>query len=173
MIGFIDTSYTQPETTGNYSAVAISTLYSSLLHPLVSSVFTSPGNGFVIVSLSLQITYEAFFAQPYSFLDITLPTANSGTRLNSNSSCVRSSLYSLRVDSQKTPFPLLLRSNEQGADKQRMPHATPLLLLHDVTAYVTCSSAACVRAITWQRLFLYLHRSCFKQIHHNMNCINN
>jgi hypothetical protein len=39
MTGFIDTLYTQLGTTGNYSAIAISTLYSSLSHPLVSSVF--------------------------------------------------------------------------------------------------------------------------------------
>jgi hypothetical protein len=31
-IGFIDTLYAQLKTTGNYSAIAISTLYSSLLH---------------------------------------------------------------------------------------------------------------------------------------------
>jgi hypothetical protein len=36
-------------------------------------------------------------------------TVISGTRLNSNSSCVRSSLYSLGADPQKTPLSLLLR----------------------------------------------------------------
>jgi hypothetical protein len=36
-------------------------------------------------------------------------SANSGTQLNSNSSCVRSSLYSLGSLPQKTPLPLLLR----------------------------------------------------------------
>jgi hypothetical protein len=41
IIGFIDTLYAQFVTTINYSAIAISTLYSSLLHKLVSSVFTS------------------------------------------------------------------------------------------------------------------------------------
>jgi hypothetical protein len=39
--GFIDTLYTQLGTRGNYSAIAISTLYSSLLHTLVSSVYYS------------------------------------------------------------------------------------------------------------------------------------
>jgi hypothetical protein len=40
MIGFIDTLYTQLGTTGSYSAIAISTLYSSPLHRLlVSSVY--------------------------------------------------------------------------------------------------------------------------------------
>jgi hypothetical protein len=41
MIGFIDTLYIPLGTTSNYSAIAIFTLYSSLLHTLVSSVFTS------------------------------------------------------------------------------------------------------------------------------------
>jgi hypothetical protein len=38
MIGFIDTLYTPLEATGNYSAIAIPTIYRSLLHTLVSSV---------------------------------------------------------------------------------------------------------------------------------------
>lgn len=37
-------------------------------------------------------------------------------------------------------------SNERDANPQRMPLATPLLLLRDVTAYVTSSSAARARA---------------------------
>jgi hypothetical protein len=41
IMGFIATLYTQFVTTVNYSAIAISTLYISLLHTLVSSVFTS------------------------------------------------------------------------------------------------------------------------------------
>jgi hypothetical protein len=41
MIGFIDTLYTSLGTTIDYKAIAILTLYSSLLHTLVSSVFTS------------------------------------------------------------------------------------------------------------------------------------
>jgi hypothetical protein len=40
-INFIDTLYIAHCTTGNYSAIAITTLYSLLLHPLVSSVFTT------------------------------------------------------------------------------------------------------------------------------------
>jgi hypothetical protein len=48
-IGFIDTLYTQLVTTINYSAIALSTLYSSLLHALVSPVFIS--NGSITVSL--------------------------------------------------------------------------------------------------------------------------
>jgi hypothetical protein len=41
MIEFFDTVYTELRTTGNYSAIVIYTIYSSLSHPLVSSVFTS------------------------------------------------------------------------------------------------------------------------------------
>jgi hypothetical protein len=45
-------------------------------------------------------------------------------------------------------FTAQLHSNERGAEPQRTPLTTPLLLLRDVTAYVTRSSATCVRAIT-------------------------
>jgi hypothetical protein len=41
MIGFTDTLYTQHVTSINYSAITISTLYSSMLHIIRSSVFTS------------------------------------------------------------------------------------------------------------------------------------
>jgi hypothetical protein len=34
-----------------------------------------------------------------------------------------------------------LRSNERGADPQRTPLTTPLLLLRDVTAYIVCSKS--------------------------------
>jgi hypothetical protein len=44
-------------------------------------------------------------------------------------------------------FTAQLRNNERDADPQRTPLGTPLLLLRDVTAYVTRSSAASVRAI--------------------------
>jgi hypothetical protein len=45
-------------------------------------------------------------------------------------------------------FTAQLFSNEHSADLLRTSLATPLLLLRDVTAYVTRSSAVCVRAIT-------------------------
>jgi hypothetical protein len=41
VIAFTDTLYTPLRTTGNYSAMAVSTLYSPLLHPIESLVFTS------------------------------------------------------------------------------------------------------------------------------------
>jgi hypothetical protein len=74
-IGFSDHLYTPLGTKGNYSSIAIPTLYSSLLHTLWFSVFTLhspfPGNGFIPVSLSVQITHEVFFAQPNPFLAIS------------------------------------------------------------------------------------------------------
>jgi hypothetical protein len=67
MIGFIDTLYTQPVTTINYIAIAISTLYSSLLH----SVFIVLSWKRVYNSLTeIAVHYEVFFAQPNSFLGI-------------------------------------------------------------------------------------------------------
>jgi hypothetical protein len=81
----------------------------------------------------------------------------------SQSHCVRFSLYSLwaaphrehcflyccvLINCCRDVFTAQLHSNERGADPQRTPLATPLLLLRDVTAYVTRSSAACVLAIT-------------------------
>jgi hypothetical protein len=62
-------------------------------------------------------------------------------------------------------FTAQLRGNECSTDPQRTLLATPLLLLHDVTAYMIRSSAACIQAITWQCLFLCLHSFCFQQIH--------
>jgi hypothetical protein len=56
MIGFIDALSIPLGTTGNYNAIVIPTLYRSLLHKLVSSLFYTlhssfPVNGFVTVSL--------------------------------------------------------------------------------------------------------------------------
>jgi hypothetical protein len=82
--------------------------------------------------------------------------------LSFNSSCVRSSIITsgpthrkrrflcccVLIQCCRDAFTAQLRSNERGADPQRTPLAPPLLLLLDVTAYMTRSSAACVRAIT-------------------------
>jgi hypothetical protein len=100
IVGFIATLYTPLGITGNYSAIVISTIYSSLLHTLVSSVCYTlhqsfPGNRFTTVSLSLPIALEVFFVQSRILLSspdnncqlskFFAATANSGTRLNSNS----------------------------------------------------------------------------------------
>jgi hypothetical protein len=86
MSGYLDTLYTPLGTTSNYSTIAVPTLHSSLLHPLVSchSLQQSyPGNG-LQHSRHTSLIHEVFFAQPNSFLAIILPTANSGGSLNSN-----------------------------------------------------------------------------------------
>jgi hypothetical protein len=48
MIGFIGTLYTQLGTTGNYSAIAIPTLYRSVLHTVVYSVITVSTSRFLV-----------------------------------------------------------------------------------------------------------------------------
>jgi hypothetical protein len=63
-------------------------------------------------------------------------------------------------------FTAQLRSNESRADTQKTPLATPLLLLRDITAYVTRSFVTCVQVITEQRLFLCVHSSYFEKIRH-------
>jgi hypothetical protein len=74
MIGYIDTLYTQLGTTANYSVTAISTLtfYCYTRTRVLSLRQSYPGNGFVTISLSLQITYEVFSTPPNSFLAIIL-----------------------------------------------------------------------------------------------------
>jgi hypothetical protein len=52
MIGFIDTLFIQLVTTINYSAIAISTLYSSLTPSSVGVHLPYRSNGFIQVSLS-------------------------------------------------------------------------------------------------------------------------
>jgi uncharacterized membrane protein YhdT len=88
MIGFVGIPLW---TIGKYSAIAFPIIYRSLLHALVSSVYYTlhysfPGNGFITVSLLLQITHQVFFALPEFELSTELfrflqhmPTANSRT----------------------------------------------------------------------------------------------
>jgi hypothetical protein len=99
VIGCIDTLYTVTGTTGNCSAITISTFYSSLLHPLVFLVFTSR-----ILATDLYQSHCHFKSRMKSSLHSLISllplfpitfdcrlsqfspaTANSGTRLNSNS----------------------------------------------------------------------------------------
>jgi hypothetical protein len=105
-----------------------------------------------------------------------------GVELPPQSSCVRSSLYSSGRTHRKHRFLYGSVLNHRCRDvftaqcvatiaareTQRTPLATPLLMLRNVTAFVTRSSAACVRAFTKKRLFLCLHRSCFEQTRHNI-----
>jgi hypothetical protein len=123
-IRFIDTFSIQFITTINYSATAIYTVH-CYAHKCLQSI--TPYSSRFLPTCSYQChcncsTHEVVFAQSNSFLVISSQSpsiaelsqfsaaaANSGTRLNSNSSCVRSSFYSLGADPQKTPLPLLLR----------------------------------------------------------------
>jgi hypothetical protein len=70
-----------------------------------------------------------------------------------------------------------------GADPQTTPPTSPLLLLGDVTVQAYAAGATQQRlyasrimtphllfhaAITYQRLFVYLHSPCLEQLRHNM-----
>jgi hypothetical protein len=108
-------------TTSNTVLSLIYTLYKSLGHAKSSQSSLVVSWQWIHNSLTVTAArYEVFFAQSNSFLAIILPTTNSGVslssllqlttpELNSNFSCVRSSLYSLGADPQKIPLPLLLR----------------------------------------------------------------
>jgi hypothetical protein len=75
VIRFTDTLYIQLGTTDNYSFTAISPVFTVQRFTrtrVLSLHWSNPGNGFITFSLSLQITYEFFFAPPNSFLAINL-----------------------------------------------------------------------------------------------------
>jgi hypothetical protein len=90
--------------------VTNTSVISLLQSPLVIFLVMNFNTEIISISLWLQTTHEASFAQPNSFLPLfsvtfhcrlsqfSAATANSGTRLNSNCSCVRSSLYNLWSD---------------------------------------------------------------------------
>jgi hypothetical protein len=73
LIVFSDILYIQLVTTINYSAIALSTLYSSPLHThtrVLSLHYWYPGNRFQH-SIYTNLMLEVFFAQPNSFLAIS------------------------------------------------------------------------------------------------------
>jgi hypothetical protein len=79
-IGWLDllTPYTHHYTTYTHFAV-----HHYTRTRVLSLYWSCPGNGFIRVSLSLQITHEIFFAPPNSFLAIFLKLSISKTLLNS------------------------------------------------------------------------------------------
>jgi hypothetical protein len=69
-----------------YSAISVNThfaVHRSTRTRILSLHQSSPGNGFIVVSLSLQITREVFFAPSSSFLALILWLPIPKTRLNS------------------------------------------------------------------------------------------
>jgi hypothetical protein len=86
----------------------------SLLHsPLVFSwqrIYKSHCSSHIKSSLQSLIPLLPLFSITFEcrFSQFSAASANSGIRLSSNSSCLRTSLYSLGTDPQKTPFPLIL-----------------------------------------------------------------
>jgi hypothetical protein len=177
MIGFIDTLYTPLGTTGNYSALAIPhTLQFTVTHTLGFSVFTSRilATDFNIVvipashkksSMQSQIPFLPFLlkhlllqTQSYSLLQLPTPELDSELILAAWDPRYIASgrthrkyhfLYCcVLIHCCRDVFTAQLRSSERGADPERTPLATPFLMFSDVTAYVSSSSAECVRAIT-------------------------
>jgi hypothetical protein len=108
-IGFIAPyTFTQFGTTGSNSAIDIlhsfhfTVEYAQGFSVLTGRILATDFHTVVIpVSLSLQITREVFLLPSNSFLTISSQppyTVTSRTQLNSNYSCVSSSLYSLEAD---------------------------------------------------------------------------
>jgi hypothetical protein len=75
MIGFIDAyTFIQLGTTGNYSAIAILdtlTIHRCTRTRILSLHYSYPCNGFITVSLSLQLTHDVFLVQSNFFLAIS------------------------------------------------------------------------------------------------------
>jgi hypothetical protein len=166
VIGFID--HLQVVTTSNYNSltglhalkitVTAHTVFSSL-HSLHHSF---PGNGFQRRMLPLLWVPELYLCFSYQLL--------TGTAHNYWTAAVLwlTDWLTAHQPTHSTVFhcthslnwTLLVMSCSLGVDPQRKPPATPFLLLRDVTAYVTPSSAVCVQTIT--SMLQYHVMCCFK-----------
>jgi hypothetical protein len=137
----------------------------SLLRPPLVVSWQRIHNSLIVTSNHTLI----FFAQPNSFLAIihnhlrlpslsilccnchlfSLIIAELNSRLSSISQLPEILLYSLgAAPTENTASYIVAKQRARRGPKQKTLLATRLLLLRDVTAYVTRSSVACVRAIT-------------------------
>jgi hypothetical protein len=110
MIWFIATLHTPLGSTGNYSAITnlyILKFTMVLSPPSPLAVFWQRNHNSLTVTSNHTYNFlcTAKFLSCHYSANLTTPK----TRLNSNSSCVRFSLYSIGADPQKTSLPLLLR----------------------------------------------------------------
>jgi hypothetical protein len=67
---FTDTLFTELGTTGNKALSSVYTHITVCRYISTRVLESYPGNGFLTVSLSFQITYQVYFALPNSFLAI-------------------------------------------------------------------------------------------------------
>jgi hypothetical protein len=85
--------------------------------------------GFTADVCNLLLLFTTHYITHYVFSSPPPSTAASGDSLNSNSSCVRSSLYSRGADPQKTPSLTLLPLSDVVSETY-LPSNVPLLWLH-------------------------------------------
>jgi hypothetical protein len=150
-----------------------------------------PGNGFITVSLSLQITNKVFFAQPNSFLTsssqlfcqlpnpetLSVLCCNSEIQPNSNSNWVRS----LGGGTNKNTASCTVACWFAGAE-MCLPHICVVTRASRATENTACNTCCivvwchnvreaflcCVCTGHYLATAVSLHSSCFEQIRHNI-----
>jgi hypothetical protein len=117
-------------------------------------------------ALSYEKTVLSFTIAAGLASAVILGSESHGTRGHILLSPIRDFLFVASYDSQGYGGDIRphqhSRSSHIAPEPQRTPLATYLLLLHDVTANVTRSTAACVRAIASQRVYMlqYAYIAC-------------